>query len=458
MGMAPASPDAPLPRVVIAGTGSGVGKTSVTCAVIGGLAKMGHTVQPFKAGPDYIDPGYLSAAAGREACNLDSWIMGRDGVAESFARNSRSDVSVIEGVMGLYDGIDGSRDLASTHHIARITGSPVILVVDARGAARSVAATVLGFARFRRGSPIKGVILNMVGSSRHESMCRDALEPLGIPVLGAVPRAKNHTFQSRHLGLVPAAEDQDIARRVAASSRMMMDHIDMEGVRRLAASAGPLKRYPEPRCRKEAAAIGVAMDASFNFYYRDNLEILRRTGARLEFFSPESGSLPSGLDGLYMGGGFPEVRAGILEGNHNMMRDIRGLIQDGAPTYAECGGLMYLAKSLRRGERKFRMAGLLDAETTMTGKAVLNYTRGKMCACTISPRPAKFRGHEFHYSRMEGVPPDTRFAQTLDVGLGIDGGRDGIMAHGATASYGHLYLTESAAAGMVGRCVTFSRR
>ena len=453
-------PDRPgaLPRVVIAGTGSGVGKTSVACGVIHGLKRMGYSVQPFKAGPDYIDPGHLAVAAGRAACNLDVWLMGKGGAAESFALNSGSDVSVIEGVMGFYDGFDGTGDLASTHQVARITGSPTILVVDAGGAARSVAATILGFARFSRASTIRGVILNNVGSGRHESLCRSAIEPLGVPVVGAIPRNSEVAFESRHLGLVPAAEDERVREDIRRSSEAMADHMDMDALLGIARSAPPIKR-PAPRKKREVrTAIGVALDGSFNFYYKDNLDRLRDAGARLEFFSPESSAALPEVDGLYIGGGFPEVRGDMLERNRSVLEAIKDMAQGGAPLYAECGGLMYLARSLRRGDERFGMAGLLDAEAVMTGQVVLNYTRGVMHAGPIARAPARFHGHEFHYSRLEGVASDSKFAQTLDLGQGIVDGKDGLLVHDTLASYGHLYLSRSAVRNMVDRCVKFSRR
>ena len=447
-----------LPRVVIAGTGSGVGKTSVACGAIRGLKRMGYSVQPFKAGPDYIDPGHLAVAAGRAACNLDVWLMGRGGAVESFARNSGSDVSVIEGVMGFYDGFDGIGDLASTHQVARITGSSTILVVDAGGAARSVAATILGFVKFSRKSTIRAVILNNVGSSRHESLCRSAIEPLGIPVVGAIPRNSEVAFESRHLGLVPAAEDEKVREDVRRSSDAMADHIDMDALLEIARSAPPIKRYPPPKKRKNRAAIGVALDGSFNFYYKDNLDRLRDAGARLEFFSPESSDTLPEVDGLYIGGGFPEVRGDRLGRNLPMLKAIKDKAQSGAPVYAECGGLMYLVRSIRRGDERFDMVGLFDAEAVMTGRVILNYTSGVMHAGPIARVPAKFRGHEFHYSKLEGVASDSKFAQTLDLGQGIIDGKDGLLVYDTLASYGHLYLGRSAAGNMVDRCAKLSRK
>ena len=443
--------------MVIAGTGSGVGKTSISCAVIRGFARMGYAVRPFKAGPDYIDPGYLAAAAGREAANLDVWLMGKRGVTESLSRNSSGMAGVIEGVMGYYDGFDGRGDTASTHHIAVLTRTPAILAVDAGGGARSVAASVLGFLRFSRNPMIRGVILNRTGSRRHIMMCRDALKPLGVEVVGAVPRMGGR-FGSRHLGLVPPAEDPGMAAEIAETADRILEHLDMDAIARIAGGAEPLPEYEHVRRVPATARIGVALDGSFNFYYKDNLERLRQAGGELVFFSPESSEAMPDVDGLYMGGGFPEVRAGILERNRNMMGMVREAAAGGMPMYAECGGLMYMARGLTHEGKRSRMAGVFDLETEMTGQVTLNYTRGMTGRSPVSGRGGGFHGHEFHYSRAAEVPGDAVFAQRLDIGAGIRDGRDGIMAHSAMASYGHLYLSARAAGTLVGHCARYSRR
>ena len=450
-------PGTPDPRVIVAGTGSGVGKTAISCGVIRGFADMGYAVQPFKAGPDYIDPGYLAAAAGREAVNLDVWLMGRRGVMESLGRSAAGMAGVIEGVMGYYDGFDGRRDTASTHQLAVMTRTPVILCVDAGGGARSVAATVLGFLRFSRNPMIRGVILNRIGSGRHASMCRDALEPLGVRVVGAVPK-QDARFDSRHLGLVPPAEDPRMAQRIAETAGRMLEGLDMEGILRIAGEAGPLPARAPPRRIPTRARLGVALDGSFNFYYGENLRRLRDAGMELAFFSPETaGGMPS-VDGLYIGGGFPEVRASMLEGNAAVSGAIRRAVHDGMPAYAECGGLMYLARGLVQGGRTYRMAGVFDMDTEMAGRLTLNYTRGVTDRSPVSRRRAGFRGHEFHYSRAADIPGDAVFAQRLDVGRGISGGRDGIVSHNAMASYGHLYLSDAAARALADGCARYSRR
>lgn len=447
-----------VPRIVLAGTSSSVGKTIIACGLIHGLRQQGYSVQPFKVGPDYIDPSYLSGISGNEACNLDAWLMGKAKVMESLVRNSNSNISVIEGVMGFYDGFAGGSNLASTHHIANITKSPVLLVLDAGRTSRSVAATALGFQRFHRNSRIAGIILNKLGSARHESLCRAALEQAGFAVLGAIHRDSELAFESRHLGLVPAMSDMQMQKLVAASN-MVSDQLDMTRILQVIQAAPELPKSPKPRMKKPRVRICVALDNSFNFYYRDNLESLRREGATLEFFSPTRDRHIPQSDGIYIGGGFPEVLGGALERNTSMRREIRRLSEDGTPIYAECGGLMYLTRSIRHKTGRHNMAGVLDAETVMTGRAKLNYTRGMVISKNaMSGRTRAFHGHEFHYSELQEIGPDTRFAYRLGIGVGIAGGMDGIIQGNTLASYGHLYFDSTDCSGaFVRSCASHSR-
>ena len=449
-----------IPRVVIAGATSGVGKTSITCSVIHALRKRGLSVQPFKVGPDYIDPGYLSSVAGREAHNLDVWLMGRQQLLDSFVSNSCSDVSVIEGVMGYYDGHGGGSDHASTHHVASLTGSPAILVLDASKTSRSLAATALGFVKFHRNSRIAGIILNKLGSKRHEMLCREALAGLRIPIVGAIPRDPEMAMPSRHLGLVSTLGDRDLRRRAGAVARVFSKYLDVSKIAGIAAKAPPLQKRSRPARKKEEVVIAVALDTSFNFYYQDNLEALRRRGARLRFFSPVRNAKVPRCDGLYIGGGFPEILGGPLAKNLPMKRSIRRLAEAGLPVYAECGGLMYLTRQISSGAKRHKMVGLFDAETKMTEKVRLAYTKGTIVSPTaISARPRGFRGHEFHYSCLESLSSDLRFAYRLETGEGITGGRDGLVQDNTLASYGHLYFEGTTYADIfVRNCKKFLRR
>lgn len=443
-------------RIVVAGASSGSGKTSVACAVSAGLARRGYSVQPFKVGPDYIDPGHLRAACGRDALNLDAWLMGEEELLRAFSSRP-ADAAVIEGVMGYYDGASGRGDLASTYHVASLLEACVVLVLDASGAARSLAATATGFARFRADSRVRGVVLNRVKSARHERMCREALEEAGVEVLGAVPHDPAASLPSRHLGLVPARESEAVARKVRESARAASEFIDLDRMLELA-RAPPPEPAPEPPPAPAGCTVAVALDASFNFYYPANLEELRRCGARTVFFSPLSDSRVPDCDGLYIGGGFPEVMAARLSENASMLSSVKKTVQGGAPSYAECGGLMYLARSIRE-EKRHAMAGAIDAESRMTGKLTLNYTEGRVVRdCAVSAPPARFRGHEFHYSRTD-AGPDARMAYELSTGRGIRDGRDGIVQDGLLASYGHLYFGGGGfAAAFVEKCVKSSCR
>jgi len=451
-----------IPRVIIGGVSSGVGKTLVACAIVHGMRERGYSVQPFKVGPDYIDPGYLSIAAGREAKNLDTWLMGRRRVMETFADSSSSDVSVIEGVMGHYDGTSGRTNRASTHEASQLLSAPVILVVDASRAARSIAATVKGFSSYQSPSNIVGVILNKVGSKRHTKFCVDSLEQSGMAVVGAIPRDASMALESRHLGLVPPVEASSRRTRALNAFREASGHIHIDAVLSVARSAKPLPILrPEPARRQPAiATIGGALDPSFHFYYRDNLEALEREGARLEFFSPTSDAKLPGCDGLYIGGGFPEVLGSPLERNTGMRRAIKAHAEkERRAIYAECGGLMYLARSITVGKRRYAMAGVIDAQAKMGKKPTLNYTRGAITRrCLIAARPQCMRGHEFHYSSLEGLPEDTSLAYALEAGAGISGGRDGIVQDAVLASYGHLYFGDVRARGLVEAVRAAARR
>ena len=446
-----------IPRVVVAGATSNVGKTSITCAVIHGLRNRCYSVQPFKVGPDYIDPSLLSAVAGSAAGNLDPWLMGGSSLRNSFVTYSKSDISVIEGVMGYYDGLAGSSNYASTFDVARRLACPVILVLDAGGTARSIAAMATGFVKFHRSSRIAGVILNRLGSEKHERMCREALEPLKIPVLGAVPRRDSLRTESRHLGLVPAAEGGS-AERIRKVAEEISEYLNIDRIAEICRGAAPLKDFSPAADSRRRAVLGVALDSSFNFYYRENLDILRQCGAEIRFFSPVADAELPECDGIYIGGGFPEVRAADLAGNLSMVSSVRRAAESGMPIYAECGGLMYLTRSIIYGEKRHDMVGLFDADTAMTGRMVLNYTEARTLQSNILARAGRtLRAHEFHYSKLESVPPDARFSYRLSTGEGISDGMDGFLQYGTLASYCHIMLQGGRARNLVDSCSRFSR-
>lgn len=449
-----------IPRIVIAGATSGVGKTSVTCALIFALKKKGFSVQPFKVGPDYIDPSYLSSIAKTHVFNLDVWLMGKNQLLESFIENSKSDISIIEGVMGFYDGFDGDSNFASTHHVAQLTKSSVILILDASKTSRSIAAAALGFQKFHKNSRISGIILNKIASKKHENLCRQSLEKINLPIVGVIPKNPDIVLESRHLGLVSTMNENALQKKIQKTSKLIADYLDTEKIIDMTKNPIPLKNKSKPAYEKSKITVAVALDNSFNFYYRDNLESLKRHGANLTFFSPIKDKKIPNCDGIYIGGGFPEVLGNSLEKNTTMKQSIKKLSQQDIPIYAECGGLMYLTKSIDYGNKKYKMVGLFDAETKMTKKMTLNYTKGKIVSKNIiADKPHFLRGHEFHYSELTSISSDSKFAYELDVGDGIKNHQDGMIQYSTLASYGHVYFDSSDYAKIfVKNCTKNSRR
>ena len=428
-----------IPRLVVAGITSGVGKTSITSAIIYGIKKRGYRIQPFKVGPDYIDPSYLSAISGKDAKNLDVWLMGESELLHSFVKNSTSDISVIEGVMGYYDGFGGKTNYASTHHVASLLKSPTILILDASKTARSIAATALGFVKFHRNSRIVGIILNKIGSKKHESMCKQALASLKVPILGSILR-NSESLESRHLGLIPVKEQRSLQNKIRKVSREISDSLDIDKIIQICKNVSELPKVQAKKIKKPIATVAVALDSSFNFYYHDNLEALRREGAKLKFFSPVTDKKIPKCDLIYIGGGFPEVLGQSLERNTIMRRMIKKHAEEGIPIYAECGGLMYLTKSISFGKKKYKMVGLFDAETQMTKKMTLNYTEGRITSRCLVSGPAKFRAHEFHYSKIGNLARDAKLVYDLKIGEGISGKKDALSEYNTLASYCHLYF------------------
>jgi len=428
-----------IPRLVVAGATSGVGKTSITSAIIYGIKKRGYSVQAFKVGPDYIDPSYLSAISGNDTRNLDVWLMGENELVQSFVKNSASDISIIEGVMGYYDGFGGKTNYASTHHVASLLKSPTILVLDASKAARSIAATALGFAKFHHNSRIVGIILNKIGSKKHENMCKQALASLKVPILGSILK-NSESMESRHLGLIPVKEQKSLQNKIRKISREISDNLDIDKIVQICKNVPQLPKVQQKKFKNPTTTVAIAHDSSFNFNYHDNLEALRREGAKLKFFSPVSDKKIPKCDLIYIGGGFPEVLGQSLERNTTMRKMIKKHAEEGMPIYAECGGLMYLTKSISFGKKKYKMVGLFDAETQMTKKMTLNYTEGRITSNCLISSPAKFRAHEFHYSKISNLARDAKLVYDLKIGEGITGKKDALSEYNTLASYCHLYF------------------
>jgi len=427
-----------VPRIVVAGTHSGVGKTTVASGLMSALSSRGLRVAPFKVGPDFIDPSYHTLAAGRTGRNLDAFLSGPGMIGPLFAHGAQdADIAIVEGVMGLFDGKSGGGELASTAHVAKLLDAPVVLVVDARAMARSVAAMVHGYKTFDPQLKVSGVILNRVGSRAHENMLRDALKALQVPVLGVLRRGGQIHTPDRHLGLVPVAERRAEAERsLDVLGTVISDSINLDEVLKLARSPEPLNAGPWSPESAEADLTGgvrvaVAAGPSFSFLYRENLELLEAAGAEVVTFDPTSDeALPAGTDALYLGGGFPETYAEALSANAGMRESVRDFATGGRPVVAECGGLLYLARELDGHP----MCGVLDATARMTGRLTLGYREALAVAdSSLAEAGFEVRGHEFHYSTVEAVAGE-RPAWDL-----AGRGPEGFVAGGVHASYLHTH-------------------
>ncbi|MFC1413692.1 cobyrinate a,c-diamide synthase [Streptacidiphilus sp. N1-12] len=395
-----------LPRVVLAAPASGSGKTTVATGLMAALSARGLAVSPHKVGPDYIDPGYHALATGRPGRNLDPFLCGAERLAPLLLHGAAgADIAVVEGVMGLFDGAAGRGEFASTAHVAKLLRAPVVLVVDASSQSRSVAALVHGFASWDPELRLGGVILNRVGSDRHEEMLREALEQGGgVPVLGAIRRQPGVATPSRHLGLVPAVErDAEAVGAVREMGELVRAGVDLDALLALARSAPPLADLPWDPAAEVAAqggpvpgrpVVALAAGAAFSFSYAENSELLAAAGAEVAPFDPlRDEKLPEGSSALVIGGGFPEVYAAQLSANTALRESVRALAAAGAPLLAECAGLLYLARSLDGAP----MCGVLDAEARMTERLTLGYRE----AVALSDSPlavagTRLNGHEFH--------------------------------------------------------------
>lgn len=425
-----------IPRVLVAGTHSGCGKTTIATGLMAALVARGLTVQPFKTGPDFIDPSHHTLICGRPSRNLDVCMMGEAGIKRTFAEASAgAGIAVIEGAMGLFDGREGS-DTASAAHVARILGAGVILVVDVHAVSRSIHATIKGFRDFDPRVKIAGVIYNRIGSDRHRQMIE---EEEFVPALGWVPRKQDGEVKSRHLGLVMAHESPALK----TYGRIIAETCNLDRILGIARTAPPLElpktAAPKTRSVKNRPVIAVARDAAFCFYYQDNLDRLARAGAEIRAFSPVAGEVPE-ADALYIGGGYPELHAAALE-KSKFTKALRNFAEDGMPVYGECGGLMYLCGSLETDAKNYKMSGVLPGRAVMTQRlAALGYVKGAFSG--LWPGTVAVRGHEFHYSKVE-CDNDARFAIRLAQGAGIGSGNDGLAEHATIGAYTHAYFSDA---------------
>lgn len=452
--------------LIIAGERSGVGKTTVTLALLSFLARQGDLVQSFKVGPDYIDPMFHRAITDRPCRNLDPFLTSESYVRSCFSRHCQDvDYALVEGVMGLFDGIssDGLKDFASTAHIARLLDLPVLLVLDCSRLSRSVAAIAHGYRTFDPRVKLAGVVLNRVGSDRHLDLLRDALEPLNLPILGVLRRHDAITIPDRHLGLIPTAELDFLDPLFDRLAELAANCFDWNALLPLLLSSpsqcgrNALRPYvPSP------LKIAIACDRAFNFYYQDNLDLLQQLGAELIPWSPMTDAeLPEGVRGLYFGGGFPEVWAEQLADNTPVREAVRDAIKAGMPAYGECGGLMYLCDRLVDFSGKsWEMVGILTAEAVMGKKLTLGYREAKALQNNfLLPEGETIRAHEFHRSELTSVAKRPLFA--------IPGDRpsrpvlqEGWRFKNLQASYLHLHFGEypSVPQNFLARCLAFSEK
>ena len=398
----------PIPRILLAGTGSGCGKTTVSCAVLQALVNRHRRVGAFKCGPDYIDPMFHSRVIGAGSANLDLFFFGAPTLRAVLAEDAADrDISIIEGVMGYYDGRTLTSSEGSSHQVAQVTESPVVLVVNARGAALSVLAVIRGFLDFCPDSRIRGVILNQCSAGTYPALAKAIRERLGIAALGYLPRMESCSLESRHLGLVTADEVENLRHKLQLLAAQAEKSLDLDAIEALARLAPPVRHEPQLLPRLEPVRIAVARDRAFCFYYEDSLEVLRRLGAELVEFSPlEDAHLPEHLQGLFLGGGYPELYAGQLSANRSLRQEIRAALERGLPCIAECGGLMYLTEEIAGAP----MAGALPGRCFDTGTLCrFGYVTLTAKHDNLLCRAGEsFPAHEFH--RWDCTDPGADFA------------------------------------------------
>ncbi|MCL4472763.1 MAG: cobyrinate a,c-diamide synthase [Actinobacteria bacterium] len=457
--------------LVIAGSASGVGKTTIATGIMGALKRRGLKVAPFKSGPDYIDPGFHLAVTGQRSRNLDTWLTSAEAVREIYRRGSSgADVSVIEGAMGLFDGRTGGSGSCSTAEVAQLTGGAVVLVVDCSRLARSLAPVLAGFAAFDRNVDLAGAVLNNAGSPGHVRTLEEAAREAGVPVLGVMPRREDIGLPSRHLGLVQAEKGEaEFEERLQRIIDHVAENIDIDGLLEVARTdTARNTARPEDSAARDAARpdtarpetqqarvrIAVARDEAFSFYYVDSLEALEAAGAELIYFSPlHDVELPE-CEGLYLGGGYPELYAGGLEANASMLRSVAGALREGLPAYAECGGLVYLCREVLIEGKSHSLAGALPLDARMTGKRqALGYVEAIAKKDNLLlAAGASIRGHEFHWSAIDWRQDELAYDCFSSREAG--GKAEGFAAGNVLASYVHVHFSgnPAAAARFVGAC------
>ncbi|EGW36906.1 cobyrinate a,c-diamide synthase [Desulfosporosinus sp. OT] len=452
-----------IPRIVVAGTHSGVGKTTLATGLMAALKKRERPIQGYKVGPDYIDPSYHAAATGAASRNLDRWLLGEH-LPAVFAQSSKERWAVIEGVMGLFDGMSGTAGFGSSADVAKLLQAPVILIIDASSMSRSVAALVHGFNTYDPELNLQGVILNRVKSTAQEKILREALSDLKIPVLGVFPKEVALQLPERHLGLVPVGEGGPLGGFIDTLSQLITDHIDLEQVESIMLNAPDLQEstfleaktstrsvpsseinpsiFAKP-LNHETFRLGLAFDEAFLFYYQDALDLAERLNFIIVPFSPlHDRALPQDLDGIFLGGGFPELHIQPLSENLSFLNSLRAYAASGKPIYAECGGYMYLGQSITDFEgRELKLAGLIPMKAEMTKRLQgIGYRRGVFREDNfLGPRGTTVQGHEFHYSR---VTYEQEYPAAYELFKGDRSDRmEGYARDNIVASYLHLHFS-----------------
>lgn len=434
-------------RLLISAARKSSGKTTVSLGLCAALRARGHAVQPFKKGPDFIDPLWLTAAAGTPCRNLDRHMMSEQDILSLYGEHARSaDICIIEGNKGLFDGMstDGHDSSAA---LARLLAAPVVLVIDAEGITRGIAPLVIGYRAFDPGIDIAGVVLNKVANGRHETKLRNAIEAYtDLPVLGAIHRSPDIQISERHLGLIPANEAAESQAQIATIAAAVAAQVDIERLIAIACAAPTIRVTPRPAPPTVSGPrrrVGVAQDAAFGFYYRDDLDSLSANGFDPVYFNTlKDRNLPPCLDGLFIGGGFPETHMDGLQANFELRAEIRAAVASGLPVYAECGGLMYLSRSIGWQGRRCAMVGAIEADAVMHGRpkgkgyVVLEETEHAPWP-TAAGACGPIAAHEFHFAALENLPGNARFAYRMLRGQGITGRHDGIVTANTLASFSH---------------------
>jgi cobyrinic acid a,c-diamide synthase len=437
------------PRLLIASPSSGSGKTTITVGIMAALSS-NKIVQGFKVGPDYIDPNYHTVATGRISRNIDTWMLPTDQVERIFCRGQQgADISIIEGVMGLFDGFNGKTERGSSAEVAKLLNTPVILVIDVRAMARSAGAVAYGFNNFDPAIKVAGIIANRAGSPKHTQFVIQAIEKIGLPIIGCIPRDKSLNVPERHLGLFTAGEREAATNKfIQEAKKAVLDNLNMDTLISIAQNAANLDiSIPKnPQANGEKIRIAVARDKAFCFYYQDNFDLLESVGAEIIFFSPlRDKKLPENIAGLYLGGGYPELYATEITENTCIRTAIHEAIASGLPTYAECGGLMMLTNHFVDSERnKHQMIGALPGYAQMTDQLKMGYREVVSLKDTvILPRGETIRGHEFHYSEWAREEEVDSHAYAVKSRTGSIERLDGFAKGNLLASYVHIHFASN---------------